>query len=218
MDLRAIYCEIFSSSRARQGGLRIALPWEEIATWGIARSLFGSQEKYLPAESLAGSLQQIIRKKIDLMVLSLPLWMAHPDFKKNGRLLQEKMEIFLQKESPAELSGTSRSPLPPYWVIRRRLSKKSPSTPRSGWIFFEAPASQKLRAELQKIFSKNGWDLWTQRIVEHQVKYSNRQTWRCGVEWKRVWSPSDYRAWQKELKKLPGYQFDLLLNSEQFLG
>jgi chorismate mutase len=209
-DLRAIYREIFSSSRARQGGLQIAVPAGDLASWGIARSIFGSQEHYLPITTLSKSFRQLSRSQIDLITIPLQNWLSDPDFKKNGALLKSAVDIFLQIPTPSEILTSDHSPFPPYWILRKKNPSLLQTTFTSGWLFFQASSPQAARKKLQKAIQQKGWEPWVHRTVE----YSNRQTWRCGVEWRRVLSASDYKTWKNEFRKLPGFQFDALVNSE----
>ncbi|MES2310431.1 MAG: hypothetical protein V4507_16380, partial [Verrucomicrobiota bacterium] len=59
-----------------------------------------------------------------------------------------------------------------------------------------------------------GWEPWIDRVIE----YSNRQSWRCGVEWRKVLTLSEYKKWQRELRKLKDFQLDIKVGSERNIG
>jgi chorismate mutase-like protein len=213
-DLRAIYREIFSSSRARQGGIDIGIPQDDLASYGVARSIFGNQERYQGIEDLTVGLTALQKKKIDLLCVPMSVWLAAESFSKNMGALAKGAQVFLQIQPPVLSAGQSRSPLPPYWVLVRKGAVGTAKEVRSGWFFFEGKPKPQSRAVLQKFLRDQGWEPWIDRVIE----YSNRQSWRCGVEWRKVLTLSEYKKWQRELRKLRDFQLDVTVGSERNIG
>lgn len=213
-DLRAIYREIFSSSRARQGGLTIGIPADDLASYGMAQLIFGHQERYQGMEELEEGLVALQKKKIDLLCIPMSIWLASEDFSKNNEKLSKGTSIFLQIHPPTLGSHQKRSPLPPYWVLVGKSISLPPTEIRSGWFFFEGKPNPQSRAILQKFFQEEGWEPSIDRVIE----YSNRQTWRCGVEWRKILSLSEYKHWKLKLRKLQSFQSAVTIGSERNVG
>ena len=213
-DLRAIYREIFSSSRARQGGLTIGIPVDDIASFGVAQSVFGNQERYRGVEGLENGLSALEKKKIDLLCIPMTVWLAAAEFSKNSEKLSKRLSLFSQIQPPVLGSHQQRSPLPPYWLITGKTVLTPTPEIRSGWFFFEGKPNPQSRAILQKFFQEEGWEPSIDRVIE----YSNRQTWRCGVEWRKVLSLSEYKNRKLQLRKLKSFQSSVMIGSERNLG
>ncbi len=213
-DLRAIYREIFSSSRARQGGLTIGIPADDLASYGMAQTIFGNQERYQGIEGIEVGLSSLQKRKIDLLCIPMSVWLASEAFSRNNEKLSRRFSLFLQIQPPVFNIHQKRSPLPPYWILTDKALFQPDAETQSGWFFFEGRPNPQSRAVLQSFFKEEGWEPSIDRVIE----YSNRQTWRCGVEWRKVLSPTEYKNWKLKLRKLKTFQSSVIISSERNLG